>query len=65
MPEETSGLEAKVDMLLRRQADQERMIRELKSDFDQSRGAVRLIKFCAVIATGLAGVWASVHFGVR
>lgn len=63
MAEDTAGLEAKVDMLLQHQAEQDRMLRELKSDFDQSRGALRLVKICAALAAAAATVWAAIHMG--
>lgn len=77
MPQDdTSALNTKMDFLvdeLRNLRDDMKSdmksVREemshMKSEFDQSRGAVRLIKFAVWTAGIVATLWAVFHTGVR
>lgn len=61
MPDDLSALSVKVDLMMAKIDEQGRQLTLLKSDFDQSRGALRLIKISAAISVAVATVWAVIH----
>lgn len=65
MPEDTAALSAKVDMLIEEVRQLRAEQRAMKTDFDQSKGAVRLIKWSTAFAAAVATIWASIHLGVK
>lgn len=66
MPQDDiSALNAKIDYLIGAQKEQGRQLAELKTQFDESKGALSLVKWAAHVSIGLATiatmVWAAFH----
>jgi hypothetical protein len=65
MPQDDiSALNAKMDFLIGKTKEQGEQLANLQRQFDQSRGALGLIKTCVWLAGIAAAVWAALH-GVR
>jgi len=66
MPQDDiSALNAKVDLLIDAQKQQSKQLAELKTQFDESKGALSLVKWAAHISIGLGtiavAIWATLH----
>jgi len=64
MPQDDlSALNTKMDFLIGKTEEQGKQLAKLQRQFDESRGALGLIKTCAWIAGIAAAVWAAFHGG--
>lgn len=67
-PDDVSSLAVKldfaigqIDRLTGEVASARSEMAAMRSEFDQSKGAVRFIKWCAGLAAAAAAVWAAMH----